>query len=218
MEYRYRKFANTNTRKFIKKYVIQITEVSWPQNQFSTPPMGSIKTTTDCLNQQMFDLVINIPKRAYFKAPSLLSHGYKIRRLATDQSVPIIVDIKSTMLFAEVSLLPIFTKQFLSQIYTILQQALSFLNKRPPPLKTMIDCISTHQIVRLPGLIDVHVHARDPGQTHKEDFDTCTSAALAGGVTFIGAMPNTNPPITDSAIFHSTIEVNCNLIYNNVHN
>ena len=87
------------------------------------------------------------------------------------------------------------------RIYNVILQALSFLNKRPPPLKTMIDCISTHQIVRLPGLIDVHVHARDPGQTHKEDFDTCTSAALAGGITFIGAMPNTNPPITNSDIF-----------------
>ena len=36
-----------------------------------------------------------------------------------------------------------------------------------------------------------------PGQTHKEDFASCTAAALAGGVTLIGAMPNTHPPITD---------------------
>ena len=35
------------------------------------------------------------------------------------------------------------------------------------------------------------------GQTHKEDFDSCTSAALAGGITLIGAMPNTRPSITD---------------------
>ena len=35
------------------------------------------------------------------------------------------------------------------------------------------------------------------GQTHKEDFASCTAAALAGGVTLIGAMPNTNPPVTD---------------------
>ena len=36
-----------------------------------------------------------------------------------------------------------------------------------------------------------------PGQTHKEDFASCTAAALAGGVTLIGAMPNTHPPIID---------------------
>ena len=48
-----------------------------------------------------------------------------------------------------------------------------------------------------PGLIDVHVHVRDPGQTHKEDFASCTAAALAGGVTLIGAMPNTRPAIVD---------------------
>jgi carbamoyl-phosphate synthase/aspartate carbamoyltransferase/dihydroorotase len=52
--------------------------------------------------------------------------------------------------------------------------------------------------MRLPGLIDPHVHLREPGQTHKEDWDTGTSAALAGGVTLVLAMPNTKPPIFDS--------------------
>ncbi|MCS7011467.1 MAG: amidohydrolase family protein [Anaerolineales bacterium] len=53
--------------------------------------------------------------------------------------------------------------------------------------------------IRLPGLIDPHVHVREPGQTHKEDWDTATQAALAGGVTTILAMPNTKPPIFDAA-------------------
>jgi carbamoyl-phosphate synthase/aspartate carbamoyltransferase/dihydroorotase len=61
-------------------------------------------------------------------------------------------------------------------------------------------------MLRLPGLIDPHVHVREPGQTHKEDWDTATSAALAGGVTMILAMPNTNPPIFD----HSTLELALN--------
>ncbi len=38
-------------------------------------------------------------------------------------------------------------------------------------------------MIKLPGLIDPHVHVREPGQTHKEDWDTATQAALAGGVT-----------------------------------
>jgi dihydroorotase len=50
-----------------------------------------------------------------------------------------------------------------------------------------------------PGLIDVHVHLREPGGEHKEDFYTGTCAALAGGVTTVLGMPNTNPPIIDRA-------------------
>ena len=49
-------------------------------------------------------------------------------------------------------------------------------------------------IIRLPGLIDPHVHVRDLGQRHKGDWDSCTAAALAGGFTTIfTAMPNTQP-------------------------
>ncbi len=51
------------------------------------------------------------------------------------------------------------------------------------------------QILRLPGLIDAHVHLRDPGQTEKEDFTTGTSAALAGGFTTVLDMPNNTEPI-----------------------
>jgi dihydroorotase (multifunctional complex type) len=54
----------------------------------------------------------------------------------------------------------------------------------------------------LPGLIDVHVHLREPGGEHKEDLTTGTCAALAGGVTTVFAMPNTNPPITSAAAFY----------------
>lgn len=49
--------------------------------------------------------------------------------------------------------------------------------------------------ITLPGLIDVHVHLRDPGQTEKEDFSTGTQAALAGGFTTICDMPNNKFPI-----------------------
>src|SRR3989344_9238933 len=52
--------------------------------------------------------------------------------------------------------------------------------------------------ITLPGLIDVHVHLREPGATHKEDFDTGTQAAVAGGFGFVIDMPNnpTKPTIT----------------------
>ena len=56
-------------------------------------------------------------------------------------------------------------------------------------------------MIRLPGLIDPHVHLRDPGDPHKEDFDSGTAAALAGGFTAVLAMPNTKPPLADAASF-----------------
>ena len=49
----------------------------------------------------------------------------------------------------------------------------------------------------LPGLVDAHVHLREPGALHKEDFGSGTCAALAGGFTTVLAMPNTQPPLTD---------------------
>ncbi len=46
----------------------------------------------------------------------------------------------------------------------------------------------------LPGAIDVHVHFREPGYTHKEDWETGTAAAAMGGTTTVFEMPNTHPP------------------------
>ena len=51
--------------------------------------------------------------------------------------------------------------------------------------------------LKLPGLIDPHVHLRDPGATHKEDWHSGTCAALAGGFTVVMDMPNNTPPLTD---------------------
>lgn len=51
------------------------------------------------------------------------------------------------------------------------------------------------KIIRLPGLVDTHVHLREPGATQKEDFSTGTKAAIAGGYTIVLDMPN-NPIAT----------------------
>ncbi len=48
----------------------------------------------------------------------------------------------------------------------------------------------------LPGIIDGHVHFREPGLTYKEDFRTGSTAAIAGGVVLVVDMPNTIPPVT----------------------
>ena len=52
-------------------------------------------------------------------------------------------------------------------------------------------------LVVAPGLVDIHVHFREPGQTHKEDIHTGALAAAAGGVTTVVMMANTNPTISD---------------------
>ncbi len=52
-------------------------------------------------------------------------------------------------------------------------------------------------ILELPGLVDVHVHLRQPGAEHKEDIRSGSAAALAGGITMILDMPNTTPPLID---------------------
>jgi len=52
-------------------------------------------------------------------------------------------------------------------------------------------------LVVAPGFIDLHVHLREPGQSHKETIATGTAAAAAGGFTSVCAMPNTSP-VNDS--------------------
>jgi len=46
----------------------------------------------------------------------------------------------------------------------------------------------------MPGMVDTHVHFRDPGHAHKEDWESGSRAAVTGGVTTVCDMPNTNPP------------------------
>lgn len=56
------------------------------------------------------------------------------------------------------------------------------------------ELIDGTDLVLMPSIFDMHVHLRDPGFTHKEDVLTGCSAAAAGGVTGVCAMPNTKPP------------------------
>ena len=51
-----------------------------------------------------------------------------------------------------------------------------------------------------PGLIDIHVHFREPGYEYKEDIESGSKSAVAGGFTAVACMPNTNPPIDNAAL------------------
>ena len=64
--------------------------------------------------------------------------------------------------------------------------------------KPDVKVIDASKMAVVPGLIDIHVHLREPGYEHKETIRTGTLAAAAGGFTSIACMPNTNP-INDNA-------------------
>jgi dihydroorotase len=58
----------------------------------------------------------------------------------------------------------------------------------------------------LPGMVDVHVHFREPGDPHKETWLTGSKSAAAGGVTTVVDQPNTSPPTVDGAAFDEKFE------------
>lgn len=62
-------------------------------------------------------------------------------------------------------------------------------------------------LVVAPGLVDIHVHFREPGQTHKEDIHTGALAAAAGGVTTVVMMANTHPTISDVATLREVLDL-----------
>ncbi|CAG7719819.1 unnamed protein product [Allacma fusca] len=135
---------------------------------------------TASLAQRHLELVINLPMRSggARRVSSFLTHGYRTRRLAVDYSVPLVTDVKCAKLLVE---------------------AILRIGRHSPKVKPHIDCITSRRTIRIPGLIDVHVHLREPGASYKEDFATGTAAALAGGFTMVCVMPNTQPAVIDKA-------------------
>ncbi|HEY4714640.1 MAG TPA: amidohydrolase family protein, partial [Aquirhabdus sp.] len=148
----------------------------------------------DYLADKRFGLVINTSRQNKILNEGQLrrqrqASGYLIRRTAIDNGVPLITDIK--------------TAKFLVKALTY-----GFVNRLPNiTVETHIDCLTNQQLIRLPGLIDVHVHLREPGGESKEDWSSGTQSALAGGITQVCAMPNTNPAITDLVSFELVSEI-----------
>jgi dihydroorotase len=73
-----------------------------------------------------------------------------------------------------------------------------------PDAQEVLDASGLHI---LPGLVDDHIHFREPGMGYKEDFETGSRAAAAGGVTTVFDMPNTSPPLTSVDQFHEKLEL-----------
>ncbi|XP_017891832.1 CAD protein [Ceratina calcarata] len=186
----YKLYASMGTADFYTEHGVEVEPVQWTfenisVNEDSSP--SELRHLADFLSTKQFDLVINLPMRngGARRVSNFMTHGYRTRRLAVDYSVPLITDVKCAKL---------------------LVKALRMLGGRAPHMKTHTDCMSSRTMIKLPGFIDVHVHTRDPGAIYKEDFATCTAAALAGGITMIFAMPNTNPAVVDHQSFALTKE------------
>ncbi|KAF0292102.1 CAD protein [Amphibalanus amphitrite] len=167
----------------------QVETVEWAYENIAEQGATDteLNSMADYLSRQQLDLVINLPMRSggARRVSSFQTQGYRTRRMAVDYGVCLVTDVKCAKLLVE---------------------ALHRLGGKAPVINTGIDCISSRRIVRLPGMIDVHVHLRDPGQTHKEDFASGSAAALAGGVTMVMAMPNTKPAIIDRDSFQMAKE------------
>lgn len=70
--------------------------------------------------------------------------------------------------------------------------------------------LKAHGLHVLPGLIDTQVHFREPGLTHKEDFESGSRSALFGGITAYFEMPNTKPPVTSFDLLQQKYELSKN--------
>lgn len=162
----YKLYATKGTADFYSENGIEVEPVELPflENE-NTQSQVKINDMATYLSQKEFDLVINLPIRSS-GARRVSTLGYRYRRFAVDFAIPLISDVKCAKLLVE---------------------ALKLIDGNPP-MKTHIDCLTSRKIIRLPGLIDIHVHLREPGQNYKEDFSTGTAAALAGGVTFVGVV------------------------------
>ncbi|MDP6121624.1 MAG: dihydroorotase family protein, partial [Rhodospirillales bacterium] len=66
---------------------------------------------------------------------------------------------------------------------------------------TAAEVIDAKGKLLFPGFLDAHVHMRDPGFTHKEDFASGTTAAACGGITTVMCMPNSDPAVDSVAGF-----------------
>jgi dihydroorotase len=73
----------------------------------------------------------------------------------------------------------------------------------PGAATSALETIDATGLIILPGLVDAHVHFRDPGLTHKEDFASGSAAAAMGGVTTALVMPTDLPPTFTTADWHA---------------
>lgn len=195
-------YGTHGTTDFYRENGVTIREIPLYSNN-----ADNNRTILKYIKDGKLDLVVNISEKNKLRCENTrYTEGYILRRAAIESGVGILTDIKCARLLVH-SIQHVRAQirtHIGSQIGTgtsnsTLSDSNSSLNCLP--IKTGIDSFTSHTTIKLPGLIDVHVHAREPGHEYKEDFLTCTQSALAGGITAICAMPNTDPPIVNSEAY-----------------
>jgi carbamoyl-phosphate synthase/aspartate carbamoyltransferase/dihydroorotase len=130
------------------------------------------------IRKKEFDLIINISDanktRQAFTNINNTSLGYQIRSTGVKFGISIMTDIKTAKLFTKA------ITYHLDEYYEVNQE---------------IDCKTSYESVKIPGLIDLHVHIGDLDEHVNGTWRTETTSALHGGVSTILAMSDTNPPI-----------------------
>lgn len=91
---------------------------------------------------------------------------------------------------------------------------IEYVGEQRPDVPNDVEILKGNDLVAAPGFFDMHVHLREPGQTHKETIETGTASAANGGFTGVVCMPNTEPAI-DSI---QTLEFIKNRAVNNIVN
>ena len=131
------------------------------------------------IKEGFFGLVINVSVPNKIRKNDK-TNGYHVRRLSIDYGVDVIINIKCVKLYID--------------------SVVSYFNS----FKKIGDCDlkTTDRYIKLPMLIDMHVHVREPGGEQKETWETCSRAAVKGGNGLICAMPNTNPSCTNIEVYN----------------
>ncbi len=118
-----------------------------------------VQNVMNWIAEKKFAVIINVTERNKMRyVADEPTQGYLMRQAAITKNIPIVTDIKTAKLaVAAIS---------------------RYFARGGIEVNIETDCFTTYNTIRLPGLIDVHVHVREPGETHKEDWKSCTSAAL----------------------------------------
>uniref|UniRef100_A0A914HQW9 Carbamoyl phosphate synthase arginine-specific large chain n=1 Tax=Globodera rostochiensis TaxID=31243 RepID=A0A914HQW9_GLORO len=187
-------YGSKGTADYYASDKIRIKNLEWPFEEKDNYHVYGAKmnTVAQFVEKKIIDFMIILPicGSGAYRPGAYRTHGYNTRRMAIDNGIPLITDIKCAKLFITA----------LSELYR-LEHPIFTNGARLPPMDTHVDCLSSESLVRLPGLIDVHVHMREPGGEYKETWESGTRAAIAGGVTMVLAMPNTQPPLVDEQSF-----------------
>jgi len=173
-----------NSVELLSKSGFNLYGTSGTANYYSEYGINMVGLDNDTIYNNIkngiFGLVMNISIPNKIRVYNKKTNGYYIRRLAIDYGISVITNIKCA-------------KLYIDSIVGHYNNSIKISDS---------DVQTTHRYIKLPMCIDMHVHVREPGGEQKETWDTCSRAALRGGVGLICAMPNTNPSCTNEDVYN----------------